>query len=249
MEISAQASNIAFDPQSLDLPSIGALVSFYHACLGFLVKQTWLKAIKVGNWDTVNGLTYSNMARYCPNSDKTILGHLAQQRQDVRLTKPKEPKALPPPVLPTTSPSSMDEPSNQVLNKVYPLSKLYMDDTGPFPVRAQSGNQYVMIAFYADGNIILQQAFKSKSNRHHIAAYNAIMLHLVARGLSVDLQILDNETSTAYKEVIAFKWKANFQLVPPDMHCCNWAEQTMHRFKEHFLAILAGIDSAVPPYL
>jgi hypothetical protein len=73
-----------------------------------------------------------------------------------------------------------------------------------------------MIAFHADGNLILQQAFKTKSDRHRIAAYNAIMTRLAARGLSVDLQILDNKASTAYKEAIIFKWKATFQLVPPD---------------------------------
>jgi hypothetical protein len=67
-----------------------------------------------------------------------------------------------------------------------------------------------MIAFHANGNLILQQAFKSKSNYHRIAAYNAIMVRLVARGLSVNLQILNNETSTAYKEAITFKQKAKF---------------------------------------
>ena len=38
-------SRTAFDPRTMDLPSMGALVGFYNACLGFLVKQTWLKAI------------------------------------------------------------------------------------------------------------------------------------------------------------------------------------------------------------
>ncbi len=61
-------------------------------------------------------------------------------------------------------------PSNQVFIKVYPLSRLYTDDTGRFPIRARLGNQYIMIAFHADGNLILQQAFKSKSDRHQIAA-------------------------------------------------------------------------------
>ena len=75
------------------------------------------------------------------------------------------------------------------------------------------------------------------------------MTHLAARGLSVDLQILDNEASSAYKEAITFKWNATFQLVPPDMHCRNWAERIIHTFKNHFLAILAGVDSAFPPYL
>ena len=93
-----------------------------------------------------------------------------------------------------------------------------MDDTGRFLIRARSGNQYIMIVYYEDGNLILQQPFKSKKDVHRIAAYNAIMTRLAARGLSVDLQILDNEASTAYKNAITFKWKATFQLVPPDMH-------------------------------
>ncbi len=52
-----------------------------------------------------------------------------------------------------------------------------------------------------------------------------------------------------YKEAITFKWNAKFQLVPPDMHCQNWAERTICTFKDHFLAILAGVDYAFPPYL
>jgi len=130
-----------------------------------------------------------------------------------------------------------------------PLSKLFTDDTGRFTVRARSGNQYVMIAFHADGNLILQQAFKSKSDRHRIAAYNAIMTRLAARGLSVDLQILDNKASSAYKEAVTFKWNANFQLVPPGIHRHNWAERAIHTFKDHFLAILSGVNAAFPPYL
>ena len=54
----------SFDPRSLDLPStsMGALVRFYHACVDFPVKQTWLDAIKAGNFDSLPGLTYSNTA-------------------------------------------------------------------------------------------------------------------------------------------------------------------------------------------
>jgi hypothetical protein len=100
-----------------------------------------------------------------------------------------------------------------------------------------------MIIFHADGNLILQQAFKSKSDRHQIAAYNAIMTCLVARGLLVDLLILNNKAGTAYKEAITFNLNAKFQLVPPDMHCQNQAECAIHMFKDHFLATLASINS------
>jgi hypothetical protein len=101
-----------------------------------------------------------------------------------------------------------------------------------------------MIAFHADGNLILQQAFKSKSDRQRIAAYNAIMICLAVRGLLVDLQILDNKASMAYNEAITLKWNAKFQFVPPDMDCQNRAERAICRFKDHFLAILAGVDFA-----
>jgi hypothetical protein len=49
---------------------------------------------------------------------------------------------------------------------VYPSSKLYTDDTGRFPVRACLGNQYVMIGYHTDGNLILQPAFQVKANEN-----------------------------------------------------------------------------------
>jgi hypothetical protein len=154
---------------------------------------------------------------------------------------PPLPLVLPPPPLETSS--------RLLFVTTEPLSKLYTYDTGCFPIKARSGNQYVMIAYHANGNLILQQAFKTKSDRHRIAVYNTIMTRLAAKGLSVGLQILDNEASAAYKEAITFKWKATFQLVPPDMHRRNRAEHAIRTFKDHFLAILAGIDATFPPYL
>jgi hypothetical protein len=68
LALAAQPTKPTFDPRSLDLPSIGALVGFYHACLGFPVK--WPDAAKAGNCDSFDGLTYSNIARYCPDSMK-----------------------------------------------------------------------------------------------------------------------------------------------------------------------------------
>jgi hypothetical protein len=106
-----------------------------------------------------------------------------------------------------------------------------------------------MIAYHSDGNLILQQAFKTRSDRQQIAACNAIMTRLAARGLAIDLQILDNEASAAYKHAITVTLQAKFQLIPPDMHRRNRAERAIRTFKDHFLAIPAGVDSKFPPYL
>ena len=57
---------------------------------------------------------------------------------------------------------------------------MYMDDTRQFPIKSQSGNQYVMIAYHKDTNLILVQPFKKKKDAHRIADYNTIMKRLAA---------------------------------------------------------------------
>jgi hypothetical protein len=109
------------------------------------------------------------------------------------------------------------EALQEVFLRVYSISKLYTDDTGWFPVRARSGNQYVIIVYHTDRNLILQQAFQKKADKHRIPAFNTIMARLAACG-SVDLNIRDNEASADFKRVITESWKTNFQLVLPDMH-------------------------------
>jgi hypothetical protein len=78
-----------------------------------------------------------------------------------------------------------------------------------------------MIAYHMDGSLILQQAFQMKANKHRIPAFNTIMEKLAACGLSVDLNIRDNEASADFKQVITESWKTKFQLLPPDMHQRN----------------------------
>jgi hypothetical protein len=68
---SSKGGHLPFDPSRINLPSIPALVALYHVCLGFKIKDTWLNAIKAGSCDTFAGLSYSNVACYCPDSDET----------------------------------------------------------------------------------------------------------------------------------------------------------------------------------
>ena len=72
------------------------------------------------------------------------------------------------------------------------------------------------------------------------------MERLKSRGHHVDLQVLDNEASTAYRQLITDKWKADFQLVPPNIHRRNAAERAIRTFNAHFLAILAGVAPYYP---
>ena len=59
--------------------------------------------------------------------------------------------------------------------------------------------------------------------------------------LIVDLQILHNEASAAYKHAITKKWNANYILVTPSTHTRNAGERAIRTFKAHFLSILRSV--------
>ena len=83
-----------------------------------------------------------------------------------------------------------------------PISKLYTDNTGCFLIHARSGNQYIMIAYYCNTNLILAEPFPSRKDTHRLLAYDKIMQRLTENKLSVDLKILDNKASAEYKRAI-----------------------------------------------
>ena len=75
-------------------------------------------------------------------------------------------------------PPNNEKPSNDLHISVEPISKLYTDDTGRFPVRSRSGNQYIMIAYHCNSNTILAKPFKTRADKHCMVAYNSIMQKL-----------------------------------------------------------------------
>ena len=76
------------------------------------------------------------------------------------------------------------------------ISKIYAYDTGRFPIKARSGDQYLMVAYHCDSKAILVAPFKTHKDKHRLEAYKSIMTHLRENGMSVNLQILDNEASS-----------------------------------------------------
>ena len=106
---------------------------------------------------------------------------------------------------------------------VTPISKLYTDDTGRFPVHARSDNRYIMIDYHCDANLILAEPFSSRKDAHRLLAYNKIMQYPTDNKLCVNLHILDNKASEEYKQTIKNKWNDKYQLVPPHTHRSNAA--------------------------
>ena len=139
--------------------------------------------------------------------------------------------------------------SNELHISITHISRLYTDETGWFPIHSRAGNQYMMVAYHCDANVILVCPFALRKDVHRMGTYDTIMPRLQAHGLDVDLQILDNEVSAAYKQKITTEWDVKLQLVPPDMHRRNAVERAIRTWKAHFLPILAGVAPDFPRHL
>ena len=106
-----------------------------------------------------------------------------------------------------------------------------------------------MVAYHCDSNTILVDPLKTHKDKHRLEAYKSIMTRLWKNGMIVNLQILDNEASSKFKHLTTEYLGIKYQLVPPDIHRRNSAEQVISTFKSHFLYILAGIAPDFPKFL
>ena len=88
---------------------------------------------------------------------------------------------------------------------IEPISNIYTDDMGRFPVRSRSVNHYIVLACYVDTNVILVDALQSRHDRRRLAAYDRIISHIKSGNNAIDLQVLDKEVSEAYKLAIEDK--------------------------------------------
>jgi hypothetical protein len=81
-EMNTEQANNAYN-----LPSISQTVRYHHAAAGFPVADTWIKAIKAGNYNTWPTITPSTVQRHLPKSNETQKGHMKRQHQEVRSTR------------------------------------------------------------------------------------------------------------------------------------------------------------------
>ena len=65
-------------------------------------------------------------------------------------------------------------------------------------------------------------------------------LRMKIQGIVLLHQILDNETSQAYKDEIR-DTGMTYQLVPPDDHCRNISERAIQTWKNRFVSVLSGM--------
>jgi hypothetical protein len=98
----------------------------------------------------------------------------------------------------------------------------YTDQTGHFHVISSKGNKYIMVLYEYDGNAILAEPNKNRTEAELLRAFQVTETKLTARGMQPKLTRLDNEASQLLKSYLHEK-DITFQLVPPYSHRINAA--------------------------
>jgi hypothetical protein len=83
------ARNDKYIYNAYKLPSIEPTIRYLHTAAGFPAKESWLRAIRRGNYNSWPLINVKNVARHFPKSEETQKGHMRGQRQGVRSTKKK----------------------------------------------------------------------------------------------------------------------------------------------------------------
>ena len=126
-----------------------------------------------------------------------------------------------------------------------PKNTAFTDLTGRFPYRSSSGNEYIMVGYHFDSNVILGEPIKNRQAQTITTAWKKLNSKFAIAGMQPNTYVLDNEVSSLLITAMN-KEKINFQLVPPRIHRANLAERAIQTYKNHFKAGLATVDPDFP---
>jgi hypothetical protein len=102
-----------------------------------------------------------------------------------------------------------------------------------------------MVLVEVDGNCIDAESMKNTSEGSIIKAYLTLWTRLIALGMVRPItHTLDNKVSEVHK--MEFKKSCTIKLVPPGNHHRNLVERAIKTFKNHFKAIIKGVDDNFP---
>jgi hypothetical protein len=119
----------------------------------------------------------------------------------------------------------------------------HSDMTGRYPVRAMSGNEYILVSVY--NGYIHMQPLKSRKKEDMVAAYESTDKHFTLHGHRPKYQRLDNETSTLLTNWFKQK-ERTFEYCDKFNHRRNLAERAIRDAKNHIIATLATAHKDCP---
>jgi hypothetical protein len=218
-----------------ELRNTGALVHYLHKSIFSPSKSAMLQAVKHRHLITWPGLTEDAINKHLKLTPATAMGHMDQMRQNKRSTSKAPAEKQQPPD------TDLGTKTHLLYAVVVHQGQLYTDLTGKFLVRSSKGNSYVMVCYAYDCNYVKVIPMKSRPASEWVKAYDTVNQELTVKGFKPKLQTLDNEASTALKNLCTVNDIA-YQLVPPHWHRRSAAERSIRTFKEHFVAGLSSVD-------
>jgi hypothetical protein len=177
-----------------ELPSIEPAIRCLHAAVGFPTKESWLQAIRQGNYNSWSLIKVKNVAQHFPELEETQKGHMHGQHQIVRSTKKKrwDTNVTSFPIKPSPKITSHIRKGDIMIFGYNLKSTMYTDQTGLFNQILSLGNSYVMILHNFDSNLSWVEALKDNTGGKLILARSQALEHMQKAGIVPKHQILNN---------------------------------------------------------
>ena len=230
------------------------LTNFLHAAYFSPVISTIIYAVKNNYVTTWPGLTQKLITKYLSKNIATAKGHINQEQKILQSTKNTDlyydyieiirktssvwkanlldgvslaealqrgifDDAFPPP-------QTKNIKTNDVMYAIFDNKSgiRYMDLTGWFSYQSIQLNNYLMISYNYDANVILVESLKNRQAASIVTSWTTINKKLA--GVQPNTYILDNECSGDLKTTLK-KNAIDFQRVPPSCHRLNTAERAI----------------------
>ena len=234
---------------AVKLDSVAEFVAFWHATFGFPALSTFIPAVDKG-FIQVPGLTAQKIRKNPPNPTETAAGHLDATRQGQRSTKLVIPDAN---EIKTTNVSAQvapELPSSTIWHRISEVKatqtgRYHKDATAAFTVRGVSGALYQQIFYSEDWDYIHVETANSKSASELLDVTQRALKFFAEHGAKHALLRMDNECAADMKEWLRTAG-IMLELTPVSAHRTNRAERAIRTWKNHFIAMLAGIDPECP---
>jgi hypothetical protein len=120
-------------------------------------------------------------------------------------------------------------------------SVMYNDLIGNSLFVSLDGSVCFLIMYHYESNAIFAIPIAGLDNVTIFEAYKKKFDELIAKGLKVKLNIMDNQATKHIKKFLT-KEQGKLQLVEPHNHRMNAAKQAIQTWKDAFIAALATTD-------
>ena len=163
-----------------ELTSTENTIKYMHAAAGLPVKETWIRAVRDGNYITWPGLSVKSIRKYYPDdAEETLKGHMRGQRQGFRSTKERREKE-----------PNEDKTPKQKQNDIYTTRidlkrEIHTYQTGKFLHLSSKGNRYIIVEHNIDENYIFMDTMKNILKRQMMACYQRIVSRIKKAGLTL----------------------------------------------------------------